>query len=109
MKWKTTLGVLLVVAIGIAYAQVDPGPPSPEQVQEALNMAEAKARIEIYRVVEEDIRLRVSIMENRIKYAQLQNAIQNAAVPQKEVQPIEVKPPIPPAPSAEAEENIVNE
>ncbi len=59
---------ILVVSAGIAISQ---GPTAVEQARSDLAFEEAKERIVLLRVVEEEVRLRVSILEYQIKWARL--------------------------------------
>ena len=77
MKWKVfivvvVIGLVAIIAESQSIDAVEQAKIDAQQAQSKLAMEEAKARIEIYRVVEEEIRLKVSIFENQIKFAKLQ-------------------------------------
>jgi hypothetical protein len=70
MKWKV---FIVVVVIGlIAIIAESQSIDAVEQAKSKLAIEEAKARIEIYRVVEEEVRLKVSIIEHQVRLAKLQ-------------------------------------
>ena len=96
MTRKTTLGLVLVLsiafsAIGVVFSQST----AMVSVQAKANLAleEAKERVEIYRVYEEENRLLLSIMECKIKIDRINRA--QAALNQKQdVVTTPAKPPM---------------
>ena len=75
MNWKTciVIAVICLVAIFAGYLNAQVTPLEKAKAQVALE--EAKERRVILRVVEEEVRLKVSIIENQVKLARLQVAL----------------------------------
>ena len=74
MKWKVfivvvVIGFVAIIAESQSITAVEQAKIDAKKAQENVAIEEAKARIGIYRVVEEELRLKVSIIENQIKLA----------------------------------------
>jgi hypothetical protein len=78
MKWRI---IIVAMVVGLAtlmvcsQTQKEKAKVEFEQAKQNLALEEARERIEVFRVVEEEVRLQVSIIENQIKLAKLKAAL----------------------------------
>lgn len=86
MKRTILVLAILVVLAGMAISQT---PTGVEKAKANLALEEARERIVILRVVEEEVRLKVSILKNQIDLARIQKALTpKAADPNLAIPPL---------------------
>ena len=75
MKWKVFIVVVVIGLVALFSGYANSQMTQLEQAKADVALEEAKERLVILRVVEEEVRLKVSIIEHQARLAQYQRAL----------------------------------